>query len=178
MGAAIAPLMLIGGIAGTAMNAMGQYSAMEAQSANAAYQAQVATNNAVIAGRNAEMETQSGEVQASNQEMKTRAAVGAAMASEGASGVDVGSGSFVSSRGALGELGMQDALTIRSNAAKRAYAYQTQQSNFTAQAGLDTAESKQASSTAPLTAMGSLLSGASSVGSNYLRFMQNSPSLV
>src|ERR1700688_1272699 len=122
MGAAILPLTLIAGVAGAGLSAAGSYNNLQAQSQNAAYQAQVAANNAKIAMTNAGMDTQSGEIAAANQGLKTRAAVGTTLAGQGASGVSVNTGSFPTVRAAESELGALDAMTIRSNAAKKAYA--------------------------------------------------------
>jgi hypothetical protein len=161
------------GLAGGLISATGQSNALEAQSANAAYQAQVASNNAVIAGRNANMDLQAGVTAETNRGMKTRSQVGTALAGEGASGVDVNSGSFVQARQGISEIGAMDALTIRSNTTKQLYADETQQSNFEATSGLETQESKQASSAAPLAFTGSLLSSASSVGGSYFNYLKN-----
>jgi hypothetical protein len=166
---------MVAGVAGAGVSAAGQYGSMEAQSSNAAYQAQVAANNATIAGRNANMDLQSGETAVTNRGMKTRQQVGTEMAGQSGSGVDVNSGSFVNSRAATSEIGALDALTIRSNTAKKVYADETQQSNFQAQGGLLTNESEQASAAAPVVATGSLLSSASSVGGSYFKFLQNAP---
>ena len=91
MGAALLPIGLVAGIAGAGLNAVGTYNSMQAQSANAAYQSQVASNNATIAGRNANMDLQAGVAAETNRGLKTRAQVGAALAGQGASGVDVNS---------------------------------------------------------------------------------------
>lgn len=164
--------MIAGGV-GAGLNAIGQYNSMEAQSANAAYQAQVAQNNAIIAGRNANMDLQSGETAVVNRGLKTRAQVGATLAGQSGSGVDVNTGSFVKSRAAESEVGALDALTIRSDTAKKVYADETQQTNFEAQSRLDTQESEQADAAAPIAGLGSLLSSASSVGGNYYKYMQS-----
>ena len=175
MGAALAPIALVGGLVGAGISAYGQYQSREAQSANAAYQAQVAANNAKIAQSNAAMDIQSGEIQAANQGLKTRAAVGTIKAQEGASGIDVNSGSFPQARAAESEIGMMDALTIRSNAAKQAYSQEVAATSATAESGLLTAQSGQAASAAPIAAAGTLLSSASSVGGNYARYTSASP---
>ncbi len=169
MGAAL----FAAGIAGAAVSAIGTYGSMEAQSANAAYQAQIAKNNATIAGRNANMDLQAGETAAVNRGLKTRAQVGAQLAGEGASGVDVNSGSFVKARAGTSEMGMLDALTIRSNTAKKVYADETQQSNYEAESGLMSNESQEASDMAPVAAIGSALTSASSVGGNYYKYLQS-----
>lgn len=171
-GAAFGPIGLAAGLIGGGLTALGSYDSMEAQSANAAYQAQVANNNAIIAGRNANMDLQAGETTEVNRGLKTRAQVGTAMAGESGSGVDVNSGSFVGERSAIAQVGALDALTIRSDTAKKAYADETQQSNFQAESGLLTSESEQASSAAPIVAAGSLLSSASTTTGNFAKYLQ------
>jgi hypothetical protein len=170
MGAAILPITLAAGIAGAGISAAGSYGSMEAASRNASYQAQVAANNAKIALSNAAMDTQSGEIGAVNQGLKTRAAVGSTLASQGASGIDVNKGSAPKVRAAESELGMLDALTIRSNAAKKAYADTVAATGDTAESELLQSESSQASSAAPWSALGSFLSSASSVGGSYAKY--------
>jgi hypothetical protein len=174
MGAVLAPLMLVGGLAGAGLSAAGSYGSMEASSRNAAYQAQVAANNATIAMKNAAMDTQSGEIAAGNQGLKTRAAVGKTLAQQGASGIDVNTGSAPKVRAAESELGMMDALTIRSNAAKKAYADTVAATGDTAESQLLTSESQQASAAAPVSALGTFLSGASSAGGSYAKYLQTS----
>lgn len=170
------PLAIGAGIAGAGLSAIGSYNSMEAQSKNAAYQAQVAANNAKTAMQNAAMETQSGEIEAANQGLKTRAAVGQTLARQGASGVNVNVGSAPKVRAAESELGVLDALTIRSNAAKKAYGYEVAATSDTAESGLLTAESEQASEAAPVMALGSFLSSASSVGGAYGKYSLGAPS--
>lgn len=173
MGAAFAPVALGAGLVGSLISGIGQANSLDAQSANASYQAQVASNNAVIAGRNANMDLQAGVTAETNQGLKTRSQVGSALTSEGASGVNVNTGSFVGARQGISEIGALDALTTRSNTAKQLYADETQQTNYQAQSTLDTQESQQASAAAPLAFAGSLLSGASSVGGSYFKYMQS-----
>lgn len=187
MGAALAPVALVAGITGAATSfagasdaAQGQYNQYMAQSANAAYQAQVAANNATIAGRNANMDLQSGETAELNRGLKTRAQLGTQLAGQSGSGVDVNTGSFVGARRATSEIGALDALTIRSDTAKKVYADQTQQTNYEAESGLQTSESEQAAAAAPLayegaslSATGSALSQASSVAGSAFKFMQS-----
>jgi hypothetical protein len=167
MAAALAPIALVAGLAGSAVSAVGSYQSNMAASENAAYQAQVAANNAKIATTNANLTTESGETAVGTQELKNRATIGATKAGEAASGVDVNSGSFVAARAGEAEVGALDAATIRSNAARQAYGFKVQAQSDTAQSQLDTSESKQAASAAPLSAVGSLLSGISTVGRGF-----------
>lgn len=186
MGAALAPVGLAAGLGGAVLGLFGASTSADAaaqqyqaSSANAAYQAQVANNNATIAGKNANMDLQAGETAVANRGMKTRSQVGTTMAGQSGSGVDVNSGSFVNARAGESAIGALDALTIRSNTAKQVYADETQQSNFEAESGLETQESQQATAAAPvaydaamLTGTGSALSQASSVGGNYYKYLQ------
>jgi hypothetical protein len=163
------PLM-VAGLAGTAISAFGQYQSGQANSAAAAYQAQVAANNANIARQNASMESAAGETAVTTKGLQTRAAIGKEKAYAGTSGVDVNTGSTASVRGATEEMGMLDALTLRSNAAKKAWASEVTATSDTAQSQLDTMQSEQAKTAGDIGAAGSLLSGASTVGSNYIKF--------
>lgn len=160
---------LVAGLAGGGMSAIGTYGSYQAKADNAAYQSQVARNNAVTARMNADLERQSGEIAVVNKGMQTRAVVGRTKAEQAASGVDINKGSGVEVRAGEAELGLLDALTIRSNAAKRAYSFETQGTSFDASAQLLKRESEQASDAAPWAVGGSLLSSASSVGGNWAK---------
>src|ERR1700735_4280727 len=147
MGAAlpvIAGVGLVASLVGSVVNASGQQEQAQAQAEAAAYQAQVAQNNAAIAQSNAKLDIQAGETAAVNQGLKTRAAVGAIKANQGASGVDPNTGSASAVQAGQREVGYLDALTLRSDAAKKAYGQEVTATSETAQAGLDTLESGQA----------------------------------
>lgn len=151
---------------------VGAYSAIqsgEAASASAKYQAQVADNNAIIAGQNAQYAEQQGVVQEQEQRQKTAAFVGAQLAGQAANGLDVNSGTDVSLRQSSSELGEEDALTIRSNTAHNVQAYENQASSSTDQAQLDTFDSTQSQLAGFISATGSIVGGAGSIagmGSN------------
>lgn len=164
--------MAVIGAAGTAVSAYGSYESGVAKSEAASYQATVAANNAAIAKQNAVMDIQAGETAAVNEGLKTRAKVGEEKAQQGAAGVDVNTGSAADVRAGTAQMGMLDALTIRSNSAKKAYADQVQATSDTAQSRLDTMESQQAMESGEIGAGGSLLSGASTVGFNYGRYQK------
>jgi hypothetical protein len=166
-------LAAIAGLAGAATSAVGAYTTGQANSANATYQAQVAANNAQIAQQNAKMDIQSGEVAAVNQGLKTRAAVGTEKANQGAAGIDVNGPSASDVRAGTQSMGMLDALTIRSDAAKQAYAQEVAATSDTAQGELLTAQAGQDVTAGDLSAGGTLLSGASTVGSNWAKFQLN-----
>ncbi len=170
MGVAFAPLMAGVGLAGAGVSAAGSIEAGNAGQAAAAYRSQVAANNAKIAQTNARMDIQAGEVAATNQGLKTRAKVGEEKAAQGAAGVDVNTGSAVDVRAGTAEIGMLDALTVRSNAAKQAYGQLVNASNYETQSKLDLMEGEQAKKAGEIGAISSLLGGASTVGGNYAKW--------
>ncbi len=160
------PLLAMG-LAGAAVSAVGSYEAGQAGKASADYQSQVARNNAMIARQNEGWTTQSGEAKVAAQGMKTAQTVGATKAAQGASNIDVNSGSAAKVRTAEAKLGALDALTIRSNTSREAYGYAVTAVSDEAQAGLLESQGSQAETAGDIGALSSFLSGASSVGSKY-----------
>ena len=108
----------------------------EYQSNVAQYRSAVAQTNANIADQNATYERDVGEISAQQSGMKSRAELGAMKAQQGASGIDVNSGSSVDVRESMIELGTYDQAMIRSNAAHKAYAYEVEATQDRAQADL------------------------------------------
>lgn len=155
------------GMMGAALGGVGSYESAEASAQAASYQAQVARNNALIANQNAAWAGEAGAAKESAQGMKNAAQVGNLKAKQGASGVDVNTGSSANVAAAAAELGNLDLGTTRSNTAREVYGYETQSVSDTAQANLDQAEASNYSTMAPLGALGTFLSGASSVGAKY-----------
>lgn len=90
------------------------------------YQASVARLNQQIANQNAEFAIQTGEQEATKFGLQAGARMGQIKAAQGASGLDVKSGSAVQVRQSQATLDQMDLDTIRSNAAKTAYNYKTQ----------------------------------------------------
>jgi hypothetical protein len=170
---ALAGPLAIAGLAGSAISAFGTYESGQATAASDAYQAQVAANNAAIAKQQSKLDIQSGEIQAVDVGLKAKAAVGQEKAAQGASGIDVDSGSAPAVRAGTAEMGLVDSLTARSNAAKKSYEDEVTAASDTAQSQLDTFAGAQATEGADIGAAGTLLSGASTVGANYVK-LQNS----
>lgn len=168
--AALPVIAAVAGIAGTGISAAGALGAGEAQAANASYQAAVARNNAAVAQQNAAWTIQSGETNAATEGQKARAQIGSVKAAQGANNVDVNTGSAADVRTGAQELAGVDTRTIMSNSAKQAYGYETAAASNTAEAGLLSQESAQAQEAAPVSSLGSFLSGISSVGDNWLKY--------
>lgn len=154
---------VIGGI-GTAVQVVGNIEAGQAAKANANYQAQVAANNAKIATDNARNAMQVGEQQQQQEQLKTRATVGAIVAAEGANNLDTGSGSNLLVKNSAQEIGELDANTIRQQASRTSWNYETQSAAFTGEEGLQKAEGAQAQTAGFINAGSSLLSGAATIG--------------
>lgn len=175
-GVAYGPVAAIAAVAASVIGAgVTAYSAEAsgaAQSKAASYQAQVALNNQQTANNNAAAATAAGAAQEQQNAMKTRAEVGAQLAEQASSGLDVNSGSAVDVRKSTSMLGELSGLNIVNNAARQAYAYQTQSSNFGAQAQLDTMEASSATAAGNIGAAGSIISGLGSAGSMYSQFQQ------
>lgn len=130
---------------------------------NAAVQSQIARNNANTAMWNANIASQQGEQRSTMQGMKTAQTVGKIKAGFGASGVDVNSGSPADVAAAASSAGMTDQQTIKSDAARTAWGYETQSTNFQDQAQLDKQQGDWG-------ALSSLLGGASSTAKTWMQF--------
>jgi hypothetical protein len=160
------------GAVGAATSAAGTLATGSSTAAADAYQAQVATNNAALAKQQSKLDIQSGEIQAVNQGLKTKATVGQEKAAQGASGIDVNTGSAADVRAGTAQLGTLNELTTRSDAAKKAYTDEVTAQSDTAQGVLDTYAGESAETGAEIGAAGTLLSNASTVGANYAK-LQN-----
>jgi hypothetical protein len=150
----------------------------QAASSAAKYQAQVARNNAQIAMQNAEYASQAGETAAQAQGFKNRATLGSIAASQSASGLSFDSPSLYDVREGSANVLRLDTANVAQNAALRARAYQTQATNYEAEAGLDTRKASDASSAGLLSAGGSLLSGASSFADKWNKFYPATPKVL
>lgn len=162
---------------GTAVSYEGSVQQASAQKAAAKYQSQVADSNQQLAIQNANFAAVSGEQKAAIQEQKTRAQVGAIAASQGSSGVDVNSPTSTAVRTSQGELGALDAQTIRANAARAAYGFETQATNFGNQSSADISQGDNAETAGDTKAAGGLLSSAGNASLNFSRTMGNANGL-
>ena len=145
MSASQASQLQEGAMATSAMSSIaGTVENIGAIKAQGAYSSSIANANAAMAGLKAKQTLQAGDVSASRKEMQTEQQVGAIKAQQGASGVDVGSGSSAMVRSGVSTVGQIDEATIRNNAAREAWGYQTQATMDTYQGQFDqlTAKSK------------------------------------
>lgn len=149
------------------------YSQSVAMKAQGEYQKSVADTNAKISKLEATEAIEQGDVAASRKNTEGRMAVGAVRAIQGASGVDVASGSSALTRIGTDLSGRIDELTIRNNAMRKAWGYKTQ-------AIIDTASGQMSKMTAANEAQQTLLSGGIgaiagplAIESNYLRWSRS-----
>lgn len=147
---------LVGGVVG----AVGSIFQGQAQSAMYNYQAQIAQMNARIAHQNAAFEGALGESQQVQEGMKIKAQVSQTRANQGASGLDVNSGSAADVRNSEIQLGNIDQSMIRFNAARRAYGDEIAAVQDTAQANVDRMGASYAQTAGTIGAFSSILGGA------------------
>lgn len=167
---AFAPAIGIAAAAGGAVvSAFGNYMQGQDTAAMYNYRAGVAQTNAMIEKQNADYAIQAGEVKAQQEGMKVRAQVGQIRADQGASGLDVGSGSAALVQQSAKEIGAEDVAIIRSDAAKRAYGYDVSAYQYGTQESLDKFAASTSKTSGDIAAIGSLLGGASSVSSKWMQ---------
>lgn len=101
------------------------------------------------------------------QSLKGAAQGGKIKASQAANGIDVNTGSAVDVQTGAREANELDSETVLNNAQLSAYGYRSQQTGFTAEAGLDKNKAEEAPIAGDLNAAGGLLSSASSIGGKF-----------
>lgn len=149
-----------------------RYSAAATNNASR-YNAAVATNNAILARRNADLAGQQGEANVAASQAATRAKVGGIKAAQAASGIDVNYGSAVDVRSSAAETGQLSALSLRSEAARKAYGYQQLERDYKAESKLQKATGASAITAGDIEADATLLGGVSQAGMGYAQYLEN-----
>lgn len=162
-----ATIAAVAGIAGAATSALGTITGGIAQGHEAAYQAQIAQNNAQIAKQNANYTLAAGNEAAQEKGQQAAEQLGRVKAAFGANNIDVNSGSAKNVEVSQRETGNLDQQNTENQALMQAYGYNTQATNFEAQSGLDQAQAAEAPIGAAVGATGSFLESASSIGFKY-----------
>ncbi len=169
MASAVGTVGLGTSLAGGVLSAFGASKSAQATSQMYSYQAQVANINSQIDTQNADYARQVGEQQANLYGMKAGQQQGQIRASQGASGLDVNSGSNADVQASQKEITQIDLGQIRQNAAKTAYDFDVQSQNDKNQAGLYTAASTNAQTAGNINVLGSIIGSAGSVASKWLQ---------
>ena len=157
---------------GAGVSAVGSIKQGQAANQAAQYQSEVATQNAQYAAMKAQWTAEAGREQENEQGRKDRAVGGAIKAQQAASGVDVNTGSALDVQSSADQLGQLSRLNIRTNTARDVYGYRTQGANYAADAQALKAQRRNDLTAGWLGAAGSLLGGASSVGTRYADWQQ------
>jgi hypothetical protein len=140
-----------------AFGAMGAYQQSASAKASMEYQSQVARNNAISAEYQAQDALKRGEVAEAEQRRRTSMMKGSQTARLAGNGIDISEGSALQILSDTDWMGEQDALTVRDNASREAWAYRQQGSN---------AQSNSNMLRASADAQNPLLSGATSIMTN------------
>jgi hypothetical protein len=165
----LATLSLVAGIAGAGVSAAGSIQQGQAQKSAADYQAAVDRNNAILSQRQARDAVERGQADQQTQMRKNADALGRARASYASRGVEGNFGSPLDVMGDMAQFGTLDAKTIGVNAQREAAGYEAQAMNQNASATLKQQQGNNAAAAGNIGAFGSLLSGATSVASNWYK---------
>lgn len=150
----------LAGLAASTVGGIGQAMQGKAASESAAYNAEIARNNQIIANNNATAAIHEGEQNAASSSQGTKAKIGGILANQGASGVDISSGSSVDTRASAAQTGELNAINIRADAARKAYGYQNEGANAAIQEQMDKASAKNEAASSEVASASTLLSGA------------------
>lgn len=167
--AALPLISVVAGLAGTAVSAVGAMQQGKAAAASADYQAAVNNNNSIIAKRNAQDALDRGAVEEQEHRRKVQALKGRQTAVMAANGLDVTSGSPLDILGDTAQMGELDALTIRGNAKRESLGYESQSTNFKAEAGLNKMQGQSAKTAGTIGAFGTVVSGLGGVADKWYR---------
>lgn len=159
--------------AGSIVGAIGSIWQGQAQSQMYNYQAGIAKVNQQIEQQNANYALQVGEVAAQQSGLQTKAVVSGTKAAQGASNIDVNSGSTTAVRSSETELGQENEAIIRADAAKRAYGYSVGAFQQGAQAEIYKTSAATSITAGDIGAASSLLGGVSGVSSKWLQASQS-----
>jgi hypothetical protein len=148
-------------VIGLALTAASGYTQYEGQKAQGKYNEAVAENNAKVADAQAQQALQKGSIDEDRQRAKVRQVIGAQRTALAANNVQTSSGTALDLIGETAQMGEDDALTIRANAARDAWGFKAQATDFRNQGVLAAATAKNA-------ATGTLLTtGANVAGQGY-----------
>jgi hypothetical protein len=154
-------------LAGGILGAVGAQKQGESQQQMYNYKAQVSKINADINRQNAAWARTKGEKEAAQFGMKAAQQRGQIRATQGASNLDVNSGSAKEVQQSQEKIKDIDMSTIRENAAKIAYDYETKAVMDENQAGLDTMSGEYAKEASNIKSIESILGSVSTVSSKW-----------
>lgn len=166
---AIAVVAVVAVVGSATMQGVQAAQQADAAKKAAAYNAQIASNNATIDAQNRSSSLQQGEVDAQNAMRKQASMTGDQRAQMSANGIDITQGSAQDMLASTKFLGGIDVNTIQSNAARQAWGYSVQGMNDQNSATMEAwkANSINPAAIGAMTAGGSLLSSIGSAATSY-----------
>lgn len=167
--AAIGSVGMGASLGGGLLSAFGQFTSGQHQQQMYDYQAQVAKINANIDQQNSEYALLQGGQQQVSYGLKAGQQFGAIRTAQGASGLDVNSGSAGDVQSSQRFLTRMDLAQIGANAGKTAYDYTVKGTMDTNQATLDTIAGKNAMTAGEIGAASSILGSVGSVSSKWMQ---------
>lgn len=132
----------------------------EKQSLN--YQAKVDDQNAAVAHMQSTNALAIGSQEEDRQRARVRQAIGSQRAAIAANGIDPSSGSALDAQVNTAGFGEEDALTLRANAARKAWGYDVESNNYSSSAKLKRAGAKNAVTSSILSSGADIFGAASS----------------
>lgn len=153
--------------ASSVMSYVGQKQAGAAQSNALRYQADMDTNNSIIAERQAQDALDRGRTEEQMHRIKIGQLKGQQVNAFAKNGVETDSGSALDTLSDTAMIGELESLTIRNNAEREAYGYKVQSMNYSASATNNRTAASTAKSSANTAAIGSVLSSAGSVADKW-----------
>lgn len=155
---------------GTAFGVASSIQQGKAQAAAYEQQANAADQNAKISEKQAEISAQNGAQEEQRIRNRAAAIAGQQKAGFSASGLDISQGSPLDVLTDTSTQGNLDALSTRRNAANQTWGYQVEQNNYSNQAKAARAAASNARQAGTMNAIGSLLTGATSLQSQYSKY--------
>lgn len=159
-------------IIGTGLNVYGALSKGKADKRMYDYRAGVADINAKIAKQNADWAREAGGKEALRAGIAARQTKGRIISKQAASGLEVNFGSNLDVQESQQLTASMDQAQIRENAARTAYGYEVEAFNQTSSANMLRTAGANAKKASKWQALGSLVSGASSVASKWSQAKQ------
>lgn len=152
---------------GGAVGAGGSILSGNANASAYSYKAGIALMNAQIDKQNEAWAINSGGIKASEEGLKDAQEIGQTKANQGASGIDVSSGSHAAVTSTQSDVAKYNQGIIMSDAAHTAYGYEVKAASDTAESQMDTAAASNAKTSGYLGALTSVLGSVGSVASKW-----------
>lgn len=148
------------------VGAVGSIMSAVAQAQAAEYQAKIADMNAQISRDNATRAIQASQIDQQEQDSQAKALIGEQLASQSASGLELGGKTQVATRNSAKILSRKDALAVRYGGEMDKYNYLVEEANQTASGQLYRMQASSSMLAGFLGATQSLLGAASSISTN------------